>query len=420
MQEVVRGTFSALIIKVLGALLAFTFNIVLARILGADGAGIYFLALSVTTIASVISRVGLDNTLLRFIAAYSSENKWKEVKGVYFKAFAITIPLSILITIIVEIISSPLATYAFGKQELIIPLRWMALAILPLSLLSLYAEMLKGLNRIPASLSLQSIFIPLINLLAITFLASKTGAAGGGVSYFIATLLTAFLGLWFWYKSTPQILSIQGIFDWHTLKRSCMPNYGAAILHKAVLPWLPLILLGFWSTSVDVGLFSAASRTALLVSFILHAVNSVAAPKFAALHLNNDLLALGKLARKITRLTMIVASPLILVMVIFPAEIMSIFGSEYKQAWLLLIILVSGQFISVLFGSVGYLLIMTGNESLQRNSIAISALSLIFLLIILVPSLGTIGAAIASSLFFLIYNVISYFYVRKHLGFSTL
>ena len=85
MQEVVNGASVAFVIKVIGAGLSFGFNVLLARMLGADGAGIYFLALTVTTIATVFGRMGLDNALLRFTAANAAVGDWGAVKGIYRK-----------------------------------------------------------------------------------------------------------------------------------------------------------------------------------------------------------------------------------------------------------------------------------------------------------------------------------------------
>lgn len=69
--ELLSGSSVALILKLIGAGLAFTFNVLLARLLGAEGAGVYFLALSVITVAVVFGRLGLDKTVLRLISANS-------------------------------------------------------------------------------------------------------------------------------------------------------------------------------------------------------------------------------------------------------------------------------------------------------------------------------------------------------------
>ncbi len=60
MQEVIRGTGVAFFFKLIAAGLSFGFNVLLARLFGAEGAGIYFLALTVVTIGITVGKFGLE------------------------------------------------------------------------------------------------------------------------------------------------------------------------------------------------------------------------------------------------------------------------------------------------------------------------------------------------------------------------
>ena len=101
MREVARGTMLAFVLKVIGAGLAFAFSVAVARMLGAEGAGLYYLALAVTTIGSVIGRVGLDNSLLRFVATRATHDDWASVKGVYALGVRMAVMASGVVTLIV-------------------------------------------------------------------------------------------------------------------------------------------------------------------------------------------------------------------------------------------------------------------------------------------------------------------------------
>ncbi len=61
MRDILQGASIAAALKIISAGLVLGYNILLARLLGAQGVGIYYLALMVTTVASVIGRVGLDH-----------------------------------------------------------------------------------------------------------------------------------------------------------------------------------------------------------------------------------------------------------------------------------------------------------------------------------------------------------------------
>ena len=56
MGAIVQDVSVAFGLRLLGAGLGFLFNLLLARFLGAEGAGVYFLAASVTMIAALVGR----------------------------------------------------------------------------------------------------------------------------------------------------------------------------------------------------------------------------------------------------------------------------------------------------------------------------------------------------------------------------
>jgi O-antigen/teichoic acid export membrane protein len=419
-REVLRGAVVSFLVKGSGAVFGFAFNILLARTLGAHGAGVYFLALTVATISSVIARVGLDNTLLRFVAAHASINDWGTVKGVVKKSLSLVLFTSALTAIIVFVSAPWLAGTIFSKPELTLPIRWMALSIPCLSLLMLYAEMLRGLKRILYAEALQGLILPLILILTLYLLAYRWGVSGAEQSYVLATLIAAIFGAWLWRQATVGKAEIDAKFSWRELFDSCIPLYSTSILYQAVMPWLPFLLLGVLGEKDDVGLFGMATRTAYLVSAVLIAVNSIAAPKFAALYKQNKLAELERLAQQTTFMLTLVAIPVTFLMMIFPSQIMAIFGAEFAASGNVLRILLIGQFVNVACGSVGFLLIMSGNEKSFRNAIVLSVVSMSVLLLVLVPHLQEIGAAIANTVAVIVSNVMCIYYVKKRLGISML
>ena len=99
---------------------------------------------------------------------------------------------------------------------------------------------------------------------------------------------------------------------------------------------------------------------------------------------------------------------------------MGMFGEEFVNGGVVLSVLGLGQFISVLCGSVGYLLTMSGNEKLYRNIVMITAIFQLLLIIVLVPQIGGLGAAIASSATLICMNIAATYTVYKKLGIITI
>jgi len=419
MLEVINGAAVALVLKVLGAGLTFLFNLVLARTLGAEGAGLYFLALTVTTIATVFGRVGLDNTLLRFTAANASVDDWSAVKGVYVKGMRLALLASSLSAVAVFVFAPVLADKVFQKPELVIPMRWMSLAVVPMTFVMLHAQALKGLKRIRDSFIVFGVGVPAISLTALVLFGGSYGVKGAVWAYASGAILTSILGVILWRMATPHLRKVSASFRTNDLVESGIPLFFVASLNM-LINWTATFALGVWGTQEDVGIFSMASRTAMLTSLILTSVNSISAPKFAELYKKKDMDALGATARNTAKLMTVVASPLLLLFLIAPQWVMGMFGEEFQKGGVLLSILAVGQFVNVATGSVGYLLMMSGNEKLMRNNVAFVAVMSVVLNVFFVQIYGVIGAVIATVVCLSSQNLIATYIVSSRLGINTI
>ena len=415
MQEVVNGASVAFVIKVIGAGLSFGFNVVLARMLGADGAGIYFLALTVTTIATVFGRMGLDNALLRFTAANAAVGDWGAVKGIYRKGMMFAVMGSGTAAFVMFMSAPLLAQTVFSKPELTEPMRWMSLAVVPVTFFILHAQLLKGLKRIRDSQLVQGVLVPALSCLGLFLLGRFFGIKGAVWAYTSAASITALVGYWMWRSTTPKLRTTKGYFKTRQLLQSSGPLFVVMFMNLA-MNWTATFILGIWGTKAEVGIFSIANRTAMLTSFILIAVNSIAAPKFAALYKQGDMESLGSTARNSATLMTLLAGPVLLLFVLFPGWVMGVFGSQFTQGALALTILAIGQFVNVSTGSVGYLLVMSGNERLLRNNVAFIAVMSILMNVILVPIAGALGAAIATAVCMSVSNLIAAYLAWSRLG----
>lgn len=419
LQEVVRGGIIALALRITGSGLGFLFNLVIARILGAEGAGIYFLALSVTVIGSVIGRVGLDNALLRMIATEAANGQWDKVNRIHVMGFRIVIAVSLPLSVL-GFISSDWISSLFGRSELAEPLRWMSLSILPLAILYIQAASLKGLKRIRDALLIEGVGVPLLALLFVWPLANWSGVIGVSAGYLGAATIVSTLGIWAWKHALPNGEGKKNLVPLSKLTEICKPLFIISLITEAVLPWSSIFLVGIWATNEEVGIFGAATRVAVLISFLMITLNNVIAPKFAELYARSDIDALEILAQRTAKLLVLVVSPLFIALFFFSEEIMSIFGPEFTGGGAVLAVLAVGRFVNLITGPVGYMLMMTGHEKIMRNITITSAVIQVSLVFILTPVFGVIGAAIASATALIFVNMMSAYFVYRKLGILTI
>jgi O-antigen/teichoic acid export membrane protein len=419
MREVVRKSAAAYLIKIASAALSFAFNVVIARLLGAQGMGVYVLALTIATILSVMTRVGLDNTVLRLTASNLVGNNWARVKGVYEQSRWIVIGVSLAVSLVIVLASSWIAQSVFKEPQLALTLRWMSLAILPMALYVLYAQLLKGLKRTGEAVIIQSLVVQVLALPLLYLLIPRWKEVGAAVAYVIAAYLTWLVAWWLWRRATPLLRTVNTQKDTKELLESSIPLFWSTTFQQVTL-WSSTLMLGAFVASDQVGIFGAANRTTLLVSLVLIAVNSISAPKFAALYKEGKLPQLERMTKNSAKLMTLMTLPFAVIFVLFSSNIMKLFGEQFISGAPLLIILTIGQYINVASGSVGFVLMMTGHERLMRNNMAFCACLNIVLNLILIPLYGTLGAAITSAIVLISQNVIAAVMIRRVLGIWTI
>ena len=125
---------------------------------------------------------------------------------------------------------------------------------------------------------------------------------------------------------------------------------------------------------------------------------------------------MAETARSSAMLITILSLPIFLPLILFSEIIMSLFGAEFERGGKVLLILAIGQLTNTFCGSVGFLLNMSGNERANSNVTLISLLVLIVFMVLLIPSFGIIGAALASSASVITFNLLAFYEAERKIG----
>jgi O-antigen/teichoic acid export membrane protein len=109
------------------------------------------------------------------------------------------------------------------------------------------------------------------------------------------------------------------------------------------------------------------------------------------------------------------AVPAAIAAVIWGQTILGWFGPEFTDAKNAFDILVVGQLVNALAGPVGYLLTMTGHQTQAARILGACAAANLVLNALLIPSFGGTGAAVATSVSMIAWNVSMAWVVRREL-----
>jgi len=419
LRELLRGTFLSFFHRIFGMALGFILSITIARILGPYGLGLFALAATSAMIASVLGRLGLDNAMLKFAAAGAAKQDWDQVAGIYRIGMAIALAASTFTSLALIALAPILAEQVFSEIALVNPIRIMALTIIPGSLLTLHGEMLKALKLTGVAGLIQGSLPPIVTLtafgLAVAFVGGNITPSGMAWISVTSAICMLCFSLIIWRKNTPQLAGRRGDFDAACLARTSMPLFWVSSMNL-IMGATDTVMLGIWSTADQVAHYGVAAQLAVLVSFPLIAVNTIAAPKIAGLHSLKDISAINKVARISVIITLTMSLPVAAIYWIWPDLPLMFYGSAYLPAVAPLMLLATGHFVNAATGPVGYLLMMTGHEKLMRNNIAGCALLNMTLNLVLIPLFGIVGAAGATAISMATMNCISLLMVYRKLG----
>jgi O-antigen/teichoic acid export membrane protein len=175
-------------------------------------------------------------------------------------------------------------------------------------------------------------------------------------------------------------------------------------------------MIGFILGTVKSGIYSAASRLANFTSFGLVTMNAIAAPIIAELYAQKKTRELEGIVKLAVWLTTLFATFLALIMIIWGKEILSVFGNEFISSYDCLIILVLGQVVNSFAGPVGLLMTMTAYQKEAAWIIGSSAALNILMNILFIPLFGIQGAAMATVIAAILWNLALLTRVAKHLS----
>ncbi len=420
-HSLVGGASRAFLARGLGAALAFGVGVAVTRALGPAGAGIYFLAVTLATIASVLGRLGLDQLLVRRIAAARAAQSHGRLRGVGRAGPMLAATVSTAVSVALFALAPLLEERLFHMQGLATTVRAIAVGVLPLSLVTVYGECLRGFGRTGTSQLVQIALPPAatLALLAIALpLLGRTPSAAAW-AFVGGSALAALVAAATWRRAVAPLSLAKPEGSARELARAAFPFLGVSLLSLA-LAWISMLALALRGDAAEVGLFAVAYRTATVTSLILVAVNAAAAPRFAEMAAHSDRAALGRGARQAALLTSAFALPLLVAFWVAPGGILSLFGPGFEQGATVLAILATGQFVNVLTGSVGELLMMSGHERVLRAALCAAVALSLALHALLVPAIGVVGAALANAITLAALNVSALVLVRRRLSIDVL
>ncbi|MDJ0784956.1 MAG: flippase [Desulfosarcinaceae bacterium] len=407
-SQLARGAGGTFAVKIAAMAAGLSLQVLLARIMDVENFGTYAFVITWVNFGVIFGKMGFDTASLRYVTAYNSARNPSKLSG--FIAF------SSRFTLVSGLLAGAAAIGIFhlsqeSGHQLLVGSIWAACLLLtPLNtLIYTFNAQLRGVKCIVPSQAANDILRPtciLILLLSVHFgLNTEANApfalavhavSAGAVLAIIVSLRRKHIG--------PLIHQARPRFESRNWLQTALPLLGIS-LANLVIAQADVLLIGTLTNATEVGRYVPARRIGNLITVVLTSVNTIAAPLFAELYTQNRRTALQETVTRAARWIFMFSVPCCVLTILFAKPLLMVFGDDFVSSHQALQIIAAAQLVNALAGSVGFLMIMAGQQNKAAAVVGCSAVLNLVLNYLWIPPFGILGAAWASFITTVLWNL---------------
>lgn len=400
LKKIAKGAGIVFVGLIISKFIIYFYRLFIARYFGPSDYGLFSLGLAVLGIVSIFALLGLPTGVTRYVSFYKAERDEQRVKGVITSSLKMVFVLSIFLASVLFLLSPFIASRVFNAPELTNVLRILSLAIPFSSLSAVLFSTFIGFKKVEYQVYTESIFSNLTKVIAVViFGLLGFGVVGIALSWTVALILTFFLAIYFLDKKVYPIFKtpIKSISLKRELLSYSLPLSLASFLW-VIIGWTDTLMIGYFMTSTDVGIYNVALPTSQLLRLFPFALLALFLPIMTELYSEKKITEMERLYKTVTRWAFYINFPIFLLFIFFSKQILNVmFGSDYIIGWMALVILGTGYMVNslgLIASQVVYAIKKT--KPILYLSIVVAFFNII-LNYLLIPVYGIIGAALATS-----------------------
>tara|TARA_B100000965_G_scaffold59287_1_gene45347 strand:- start:5164 stop:6453 length:1290 start_codon:yes stop_codon:yes gene_type:complete len=417
--SLIKKSFNVFILRILSIFLGFIFTYYITQLYGAEGMGVFALCQSILMISTLFSLVGTDIASVKFISTNFYQKKYSKIKSIYLSILKIVIPISAIISLMAFLSIDIASDIIFNKPSIRIGLFYIIIAILPLCLIYIHSESLRGMKKVELYSIIKYFLTPFFSIILLAIFYDSSNIFLPILVYCTSIILASIIGFIIWIKKSRFFITDSICTSISEVLKISLPLMVSSSM-LLLLQWIDILILGYFETSSQIGVYNVAVKISMFASIILFSINSIVAPKISEFFNQKKFFELKKIIKASSKLMFFSTIPILILILVFSEFILSFFGEEFASGIFCLNILIVGQLINVLCGSVGYILNMTEHQNVFKWIIILSFILNIVLNIILIPLHGIFGAAISSMISLILWNILSCIYIYKKFNISTI
>ena len=358
----------------------------------------------------------MQSRIVRYVSFYKGKEDKGRIKGTIISALKITLPLSFISAFILFWYAGWISIHVFHDADLTSILRIFSIAI-PFSVLtSNLLSATVGFQDMRYRVYTENIFQEPLKLTAIVILLLLGfGVVGAAWGWVLAIMVMPFIAFYFLEKKVFPVFKteVKAVSVDKELFAFSFPLLFAGIAGM-IMGWTDTLMLGYFSSTADVGIYNAALPTAQLIRGIPAAFAAIFFPVVSELYARNKIEDLRRTYSVVTKWMLSLIFPISLLALLFPDKIIKIlFGAEYIAGATALSILVFGFMIGAAVGPTGATLQTYGKTKTVMMVNYIGAAINFGLNFLLIPIYGVNGAAVATGFSLALLYILSFLFAYR-------
>ena len=415
LRKIAKGAGFILIGTLIGRAFGYGSRLIIAR-LGVGDYGLVSLGFAVMSVVAILSLVGMQSGVIRYVSFYKGKEDKGRIKGTIISALRITVPLSLVLALILFWQADWVSIHIFHDASLTPILRIFSIGI-PFSVLaSNFLSATIGFQDMRHSVYAQFLFQePLKLALIVILLVLGFGVLGAAWGWVIAMIAMSLLAFYFLEKKVFPIFrtEVKAVSVNKELLSFSLPLLFGGMA-GLIMGWTDTLMLGYFSSSAEVGIYNAALPTAQLIRAIPGAFATIFFPVVSELYARNKIDDLRKTYSAVTKWMVSLIFPAFLLVLLFPQQVIGIlFGADYVAGATALWILVLGFTVGAVLGPASAILQTYGRTKTLMATSYIGVAINCLLNFLLIPIYGVNGAAIATAVSLALLYILNFLFARR-------
>lgn len=404
-----------LTVRVGGSALMFVFHVLLGRLLGSDGYGVVSYVIGLAEFGMVFALVGYNRVILKYVAVYHGRQDWYGLTRL-LRFCRHRMLLYAMITGFVILLYH--IWWARGRAVVGGVAAAVAVALLiTMVAIEFQQRVLQGIRQAVRGALPHQVLRPIAGVVIVVFLwhLGALQPVSAAAAYMGACAMVVVVT----HVVLARSLSGNGGHGSETRSddRDLWIRMSRYMFLVGIATTLGnranVLLLGNMSTAVEVGFYAAGAKIATLLNMIVASISVVVSPRIARSADTNDDEALRRVYRRSVKWTAVLVVPFGITAAVLGRPILGIYGSDFVDAYPAFLLLLVGQMVFALIGPTGTVMQMAGLERSLLKIKWVAAPVGILTSILLIPTMGAVGAAIGAMVTIVILSMLVLYVLQK-------